>query len=229
MATVTDTATPTNTPAATAGPTLTPEPSQSLWRGDLHIHTNCSQNATSSYEEIVQKALELDFDFIAITDYGALYIEQCSEAIQRCRAETRLLCIPGSELIAVRQPGELVHFVALGIDQAVDFLLPLQAQVEEIHRQGGLAIAAHPYSSAARYTEDELLHSGLDAMECGRGTAEQNQQQLELSEKYGLPCVYVSDAHEVSDLGQMYTVCSLPINSLADLKAAFFGKKCGRE
>jgi hypothetical protein len=64
-------------------------------------------------------------------------------------------------------------------------------------------------------------------MECARGTAEQNQQQWELSEKYGLPCVYVSDAHNVSDLGQMYTVCSVPINSLVDLKAALVGKKCG--
>lgn len=128
----------------------------------------------------------------------------------------------------MRQQGELVHFLALGIDQIVDFLLPLKAQVEEIHRQGGLAIAAHPYSSEARYTEDELLHSGLDAMECARGTTEQNQQQWELSEKYGLPCVYVSDAHGVSDLGRRYTVCSVPINSLADLKAALLGKKCAR-
>ena len=183
----------------------------------------------NTYEETVQKALELGFDFIAITDYVALYVDQCSEAIQRCRAETRLLCIPGSELVAMRETGPLLHLLAIGIERGVDFLLPLEAQVEEIHRQAGLAIAAHPYSRTARYTEDELLHSGLDAMECARGTTEENQRQWELSEKYDLPCVYVSDAHQVSDLGRMYTVCNVPINSLADLKAALAGEKCNME
>jgi hypothetical protein len=181
----------------------------------------------NTYEEMVQEALELGFDFIAITDYVALYADNCIEEIQKCRAETRLLCIPGSEQAAMGETESLIHLVAIGIERGIDFLLPLGAQVQEIHRQGGLAIAAHPYSAAASYTEDELLHSGLDAMECARGTAAQNQRQWELSEEYDLPCVYVSDAHRVSDLGQMYTVCSVPINSLADLKAALAGGKCG--
>lgn len=218
------TAVPTRTPwpPVTPGPTRTPNPSQVLWRGDLHMHTNVS-DGNNSYEEMVQRALELQLDFIAITDHGA-FIRMSNgnffgdEVIKRCQTETRLLCIPGEEVTG------RVHLLALGIRETVDRFQSPQDQVKEIHRQGGLAIAAHPYDGS--WTEDELIHSGLDAMECARGTKEQNQRQWQLSEEYNIPCVYNSDAHDVAALGETYNVCSVPINSLADLKAALIGKKC---
>lgn len=206
-----------------------------LWRGDVHMHTLCSDGG-STYEEMVQKALELQFDFMAITDHrdwGAwtparlkAYQRCIDEMIAQCKAETRLLCIPGME-----QAYAGLHFVFLGVQSRTDSWPPsLVGQVEEIHRQGGLAIAAHPYSPVSEgdpiYTDDELLNSGFDAMECARGTEEQNQHQWQLADQYNIPCVYVSDAHNQTDLGHRYTVCTVPINSLADLHAALVGKKC---
>jgi len=214
------TVTPTSTTTLTPAPTRTSNPAQFIWRGDLHIHTTCS-DGENSYEEIVQRALELEFDFIAITDHYAFDNEGCLPVVQMCQAETRLLCIPGAEVF-VRSP-TLPHLLALGIQSNIS-PASLEAYVEEIHRQGGLAIAAHP--SDPLYTDDELYHSGLDAMECARGSQEYDQRQWELSEEYNLPCVYNSDAHTLGDLGRRYTVCTVPINSIADLKAALIGKKC---
>lgn len=205
----------------TVVPTRTPNPSQTVWRGDLHMHTNCS-DGENSYEEMIQKALELQLDFIAVTDHDGIPQGNCTfSTFAKCQAETRLVCIPSAE-----QSARTFHLLAIGIQNRFSALQPLALQVEEIHRQGGLAIAAHPYDKTWKYTEDQLVRSGLDAMECARGTREENQQQLVLSDKYNIPCAYNSDAHKTDDLGKQYNVCSVPIKSVADLKAALLGKKC---
>lgn len=166
-------------------------------------------------------ALELEFDFIAITDHYAFSHEDCIPVIQKCQVESRLLCIPGAEVFV--RSLTLPHLLAVGIQRNIP-QASLEAYVEEIHRQGGLAIAAHP--SDPLYTDDELYHSGLDAMECGRGSYEYDQRQWELSEEYNLPCVYNSDAHAPVEMGRRYTICSVPIKSIANLMTAIREKKC---
>jgi predicted metal-dependent phosphoesterase TrpH len=184
------------------------------------MHTTCS-DGHDRYEEMAEKALERGLDFIAITDHVGIAERNChSEYNLKCEAETRLLCFPGAEMTA------RLHLLAIGIHQRIDPQLPLDVWVRDIHRQGGLAIAAHPYDKRWKYTQDELLHSDLDAMECARGTAEENRQQLVLSDQYHIPCVYNSDAHYQQDVGWRYNECSVPINSLANLKAALQSNKC---
>ncbi len=230
--TATVTATPTVEPSARPSPTLvastpptaarmrTPRPGQTVWRGDLHMHTTCS-DGQNTYEEMAQSAIQRHLDFIAITDHVGHAERDChNEAVIKCLAETRLLCIPGAELTAK------LHLLAIGIQQRIDPKLTLSAWVTEIHRQGGLAIAAHPYDKRWPYTAAQLFHSNLEAMECARGTADENRQQWLLSDQYNLPCVYNSDAHYQQDVGWRHNVCSVPINSLADLRAALIGKKC---
>lgn len=220
MAAPEPTPTSTGTPTPTSTPTSTPNVQQVLWRGDLHMHTTCSDGA-NTYDEMVQKAVELHFDFIAITDHVGISERDChDEAIIKCAAETRLLCIPGAELT------DRLHMMVIGIHQRIDPHQPLHSWIEETHRQRGLAIAAHPYDNRWKYSDDELYHSGLDAMECARGTAAENQLQWQLADKFNVPCVYNSDAHYVHDLGWRYNVCNVPIHSLVDLKAALIGHKC---
>jgi hypothetical protein len=186
------------------------------------MHTT-SSDGQGTYEEMLQEALELDFDFLAMTDHYGINTETRAESFIKCGSETRLFCIPGAELFAGPQP---LHLLALGITEGISPSLTLQEQLEEIHRQGGLAIAAHPDRSGHRYTTEELYYSAFDAMECARGSEAYNLEQLILSEQYNLPCAYNSDAHERDELGNRYTICSVPINHLADLKAAWIGGKC---
>ncbi len=222
--------TPALAQVPTPGPTRTPRPGQTEWRGDLHMHTTCS-DGHQGYEEMVQKALALNLDFIAITDhrFDGMGIpcpdwgcndRLCAQVVQQCRQETRLVCIPGAEIIWS------VHVLALGIQKGINAQLPVADQVQAIHRQGGIAVAAHPLGSKNRYGEDQLLKSGFDAMECGRTTAQDIARQQAFSQQHGLPCLYDSDAHNAADLGRMFNVCSVPINNIADLKAALIGGKC---
>lgn len=213
--------TATSTRKPTIGPTRTRKPSQTVWRGDLHMHTDCS-DGENSYAEMVQKALALRLDFIAITDHMGFGEGKCvEEMLTRCQAETRLLCIPGAELTQISN-----HVVALGIYQRIGIWQDMKSLVEEIHDQGGLAVAAHPYSKNYPIPEEALLHSGFDAMECRQGATEQDVRQRQLSAQYHIPCLYDSDAHNIRLLGEVSNVCRMPINSLEDLKAALKTNQC---
>ena len=224
---------PTKTPTPSLTPfytflteqTRTPNPGQTSWRGDLHIHSGCTQ---TDYETIIAKALKLNFSFIAITDHHGFSALDCRQVLQLCAAESRLFCIPGEELFA-----GILDIIALGHNTFLNRNPDIVFQVARIHEQGGLAIAAHPLAGgsdkgAGDYTAKELYQSGFDAMECNRSPnrATADAQYAE-SLKYNLPCVFVSDSHPpVHPVGKNYTICRTPINSLSDLKQALIQGLC---
>ncbi len=175
--------------------------------GDLHIHTNCS-GGKNSYEEMIETALKKRLNFIAITEH-----ESCQEVVAKCKAETKLLCIPGRELT-----GERIHLLALDTRGGVSPDLPLIKQVEEIHRQGGFAIAAHPNAEKYYYTDSELKDSGIDAQEC---TGDSKERKF-------LPCVFDSDAHQTSDLAWQFNSCTGIVKDFEYLKTAILSSKCSR-
>jgi putative hemolysin len=188
--------------------------------GNLHMHTTCS-DGKNSYEEMVQKALSLKFSFIAITDhvYGGSAL--CEDVIKKCQEEKRLLCIPGMEVTGK------VHLLAIGIQNSIDKRLPVKKQVEEIHRQGGIAIAAHPFRNRNMYTESELFETGMDATECKGIPADQKVAFFDKIRKHAIPCVSNSDAHDVPAMAASWIMCDGEIRSFDDLKIAMKEKWCG--
>ena len=177
-------------------------------KGDLHLHTTCS-DGKNTYEEMVKKALTLKFDFLAVTDHWL-----CPEIVKACSEEKRLTCILGQEVTQTRN-----HVIALGIREEISKRQPLREIVKEIHNQGGLAVAAHPNVKEFKYTNDELTNSGFDAMECS----------YDIKERRPLPCVFDSDAHEVSNLGWQYNACKGKVNNQEDLKTLIKEGKCFRQ
>lgn len=189
--------------------------------GNLHMHTTCS-DGKNSYEEMVQQAIHLNFDFISITDHKFGGSPLCDAVIEQCKAEKRLLCIPGMEVTGK------VHLLAIGIHNSIDKRLPVKKQVEEVHKQGGLAIAAHPFRKGNTYTDNELFESGLDAVECKGILTDWKDEFYTKLQDHDMPCVYNSDAHRAVALMTNWTVCDGEIKSLDDLKVAIKEKKCGR-
>jgi hypothetical protein len=215
---LTETATllqPTDTPAPEPTVTTTVifsgdlQPGVSI--GDLHIHTECS-DGRNYYEEYVQRALALGYTFIATADH-----HWCPDLIETCRNETRLLCIPGVELSGVN------HIVALNLQTTMYDNMPIVEQVRQIHAQGGLAIAAHPFLRGYVYSADDLLNSNFDAIECNVDGS--GDPGFDIS---SLTCVWNSDAHYVTQLGApyTYTVCDVLIRNFDELKAAILGGYC---
>jgi histidinol phosphatase-like PHP family hydrolase len=185
--------------------------------GDLHIHTTCS-DGSSTYELIVKRAMKLRYAFIAITDHHFADTALCRQVIESCRNEKRILCIPGMEVSG------RVHMLAVGITKSVDKGLPVKAQVQAVHKQGGLAIAAHPYAIPP-YSEDELFRSGLDAAECSAVPPMERTHFLEMQQKYPIHCVFNSDAHNIFQM-QTFNICSGKITTFDDLKKAILENRC---
>lgn len=210
--------------------------------GNLHTHTNCS-DGLGSYEQVIKRAKELGFDFIAITDHNfvnySFYNEEtkvnndtsCMDALEKCKNETRLLCIPSQE---VSRGGP--HILAIGINKEINYLdienraSKIKTVVDEIHNQGGLAIAAHPmpFGQGGQwvFSEGELINNNFDAMECEKSNWQQNRRQYEISKQHNIPCVYNSDAHPLGALRTVYNVCEAKIKTLEDLKKAIKNNRC---
>ncbi len=199
--------------------------------GNLHTHTTCSDGA-SDYESVIQEALKLNFKFIAITDHsygevgpclqggGKCDFGICDEVLEKCRRETRIFCIPGQEVTSQ------VHILAIGINKAIGGEWPRKEQVQGIHRQGGLAILAHPNGGPEILSEKEIAGLGFDAIECPPANNQEGKVWRETAQRLNLPCVYDSDAHYAELLKIAYNNCRSPVSSLADLKNQIKQREC---
>jgi hypothetical protein len=174
---------------------------------------------------------ETDFDVIAITDHDDL--RGALEAREICaRGSYRFQVITGMEVTATEG-----HIIALWVDEPLPSLRPVEEVLEAIHRQGGLAVAAHPLSwltrSLGRKTLDRLAASGrdgvyLDAMETAnqapgsrlglRKAAALNRERYHLAEVGG------SDAHFLKAIGSAHT--EFPGRSADDLRRSILERTC---
>jgi len=139
---------------------------------DLHIHTTWS-DGTIPIEEVVKIYGEARFDAIAITDHLfdtqsprslELYDEgksikdlkgyfQKIEEVSRWAQETyHLLVIPGLEICNLLED---YHILGIDLKEAVDPNQNAEGVINEIHRQGGLAIASHPHLKLSYFIEDD--------------------------------------------------------------------------
>jgi predicted metal-dependent phosphoesterase TrpH len=127
------------------------------------MHTTCS-DGKNTYEEMIQTALKDRLSFIAITDHRT-----CADVVRMCKDEKRILCFPGQE---VSSPGR--HLLAINVQTYINPDLPLIKQVEEIHAQGGIAIAAHPNFKDYYYTDlknTNDLKTAIASHKCSRATS----------------------------------------------------------
>jgi len=128
---------------------------------DLHIHTSFS-DGTVPIEEVVRLYGEAGLDVIAITDHlfdtthpksRELYTEgksikdpegyfkKIEEVAQWAWERWNLLVIPGLEVCNINDD---YHILAIDLKKAVNPNQEASGVIDEIHRQGGLAIASHP-------------------------------------------------------------------------------------
>ncbi len=141
---------------------------------DLHIHTTFS-DGTIPIEEVVKIYGEAGFDAIAITDHLfdtqsprslELYDEGKSikdlngyfnkiEEVSRWAQETYdLLVIPGLEICNLLED---YHILGIDLKEAVNPNQNAEGVIEEIHRQGGLAIASHPHLKLSYFIENDKV------------------------------------------------------------------------
>ena len=139
---------------------------------DLHIHTTFSDGKIS-LEEVVRIYGEAGFDAIAITDHlfdtqsprsleiydeGIsikdlnAYFDKIDEVSRWAKEHYDLLVIPGLEICNLLED---YHILGIDLKEAINPDQNAEWVIEEIHHQGGLAIASHPHLKLSYFMQED--------------------------------------------------------------------------
>ena len=183
-----------------------------MGKADLHLHTNLSDGMASIEDLLEYVQYKTDLDVIGITDHedvrGGLIAQELAE-----KHKYRFQVVPGAE-ITTRQG----HLLAVFIEHTPKIFQPLEKTLEDIHNQGGLAIAPHPLSWLTRSiggkniekiinrNEIGVMFDGIEtanASLAGRITAKKVQHLNKMS--WQLPELGASDGHHLLQIGSGWT------------------------
>ncbi len=113
------------------------------FRGVIHVHSRVSHDSEGTPDEILAAAREADLDFIIMTDHDSPEIFTHGLAGRH----GKVLVIRGMEIIKGCRGGadRCASLLAIGLTEYFDHRpLTFQEVVNEVRRQGGIAIVAHP-------------------------------------------------------------------------------------
>jgi len=181
---------------------------------DLHIHTNFSDSIATP-EEIINRAIAIGLDGIAITDHDTM---DGYNKIKKKVRDYNLVIISGVEITT-----PLGDILAYGIEE-----MPSGSPTEildKIHAAGGVAAIAHPYAGFWRMSFADMIDiikHKIDAIEIFNAFTplEANIRAMELAKRAKLPGIGGSDAHVLDMVGAAFTVS----NEKDILKAIKAGK-----
>jgi 3',5'-nucleoside bisphosphate phosphatase len=144
---------------------------------DLHIHSTFSDGSVQ-IEEIIKTYGEAGFDVIAITDHLfdtqspislrlreegksvkdiETYFHKIEEVSHWAKESYDLLVIPGLEICNLLED---YHILGIDLKGTVNPNQDATGVIDDIHRQGGLAIASHPHLKLSYFfkRDNEAIH-----------------------------------------------------------------------
>jgi predicted metal-dependent phosphoesterase TrpH len=196
-----------------------------MMKFDLHMHT--TRHSPDSEMEplaLVRRAREIGLDGVVITEHDWLWTEE--EVAELRAAAGGLIVLAGIEVSA--REG---HMLAYGVRDPFPLRrgIGVAALCREVHAQGGVVVAAHPFRWHQRFDQIvrrekpeldglELMTHNMDA-ECRRRAAE-------VAAAYpSWAGVGSSDAHHENDLGVCYTEFDADIRDNRDLVEAIRARR----
>ncbi|MFH0949438.1 MAG: PHP domain-containing protein [Candidatus Aenigmatarchaeota archaeon] len=184
---------------------------------ELHCHTNFSHGKKIFHDglddpkDMVRHASSIGLNAVAITDHDTI-----EGALKAKRVEKKY----GIEVII----GEEVsckdgHILAYGIQELVRPGLGIDETLDNIHEQGGIAIASHPFDIRGCGLKE--LAGKCDAIEIFNAISIDritNFKCRAFAEKKRMPFIAGSDAHHKSMMGYGMTVVNSNDNVLKAIK-----------
>lgn len=193
-------------------------------KADLHIHTNFSYDASSSPKEVVDSAIEKGIDCICITDHGE--IKGAVEAV-KYGFDKDILIIPGIEILS--RSGDVL---GVNVKKIIPNGLSLDKTVEEIKKQGGMAVIPHPFGwpSVTSFWGDKkkICASGANTIETFNASlifSFSNRRALNFSQQNNLSFTAGSDAHRADFVGRGYLEIPETVSSEKDIMEKIALKK----
>ena len=173
-------------------------------KAEIHCHANRRQrlfycpllyDSVQSEEEILKECLKKNIKILAITDHDSMDGYHLAKKIIK-EKKLDILLIPSIEVSA--KGG---HVLAYNIKRVIPRGWPVQKVVDEIHNQGGIAVAAHPYMVLSY--KDKVFDINFDAIEGYNSSIpnKHNHKAVKAAKKMKKPCIAGSDAHQNEAVG----------------------------
>jgi predicted metal-dependent phosphoesterase TrpH len=185
---------------------------------DLHVHTNYSNDAKTTINEVVQYAQKQGLDGVAITDHDTVL------GARKLARQKQFMIIPGIE-VSSRQG----HVLGLNIDEPIPPKLDITETTEKIRQLGGVAVIAHPSVVIKTGLGIKITSSSdIDAVEVINSSAFpfslSTYLARRLAKRLGLPQTAGSDAHYPKEIGSAYTCVEANSNPNDVIEAIRKGK-----
>jgi predicted metal-dependent phosphoesterase TrpH len=151
-----------------------------------------------SVKGIINRAKKSGIDVVSITDHGT--IKGSLEATEYVKNNNCLVqIIKGAEYYTSH--GDII---GLFINEEIE-KFEANEVIEEIHKQGGLAVLPHPYKD---HNLTKALLEKIDIVEVfnSRCSTEENDKALRLAKRYNKPIIFGSDAHLYNELNLTYNL-----------------------
>lgn len=180
-------------------------------KADLHLHTSVSDGLASVERLLEHVERNTDLDVIAVTDH-----EDASGGLRARELATqrgyRVQVIPGAEVTTLQG-----HVLALYIESTPPSFRSVEATLETIHAQGGLAIIPHPMSwltrslgervidRVQRRREPGIAFDGIELCNPSPAGMRTRQRACERNRRWRLPAIGASDGHHLAHVGAGWT------------------------
>jgi predicted metal-dependent phosphoesterase TrpH len=194
-------------------------------RFDLHMHTSrYSPDSVIKPFELIERARAVGLDGIVITEHDRLWPEH---ELDELRAKAKSLVV----LAGVEVTGRGGDMLCYGVSDlsALPRGVPWGELTREVHRQGGVCVAAHPYRWGQPFDdlleEQQPLLAGIEMLSNNMDEELRAKAAALKKRRPEFTGLGNSDAHEVAVVGCCYTEFNAVIRSNADLVAAIRGGK----
>jgi hypothetical protein len=187
-----------------------------LWKVDLHCHTWYSRDSLMNPRAVVDRALALGLDKVAITEHnnlaGARFLKQYAPD----------LIIVGEEIKTTA--GE---FIAYFVTEEVPKGLTPEETLARLRAQGAVISIPHPLDSWRRSALGEAATrqyiDQVDALEVFNArclVSDDNDSAKALAKQYGKLITAGSDAHTVDEIGHGYLLMPPFADNAASFRAS---------
>ena len=141
--------------------------------GVIHIHTTYSHDAHGRFEDAVRVANAQGLDYVIVTDHNTL--QPLRDGKQGWHGATLVL-------IGMEISTKSGHYLALNVTQEVDREhLTAQQVIDEVNRQGGFGLIAHPYFKNARWSDWSVRGlTGIEGYNVAHDAFDENKARLAL-------------------------------------------------
>ena len=192
---------------------------------DLHMHTRRhSPDSVTNPFNLLARARAAGLDGVVITEHDYLWADDELEELRA--AAPGLVVLAGLEVTG--RGGDVLVY---GVRDAA----PLPRGIgwgelcAEVHRQGGVAVAAHPYRWGQPFdkvvADAGAALDGIEVMSNNMDEDLRRQAQALLARRPEYAQLGNSDSHDPSTVGCCYTDFDAVIRTNADLVAAIRGRK----